>query len=108
TAAALAVAAAGDTVRLTRGVHEGRVTIDQPIILLGDPGATIDGGGRGTVITVTADSVTIRGLEIRNSGRSLDHDDAAIKLVRCTGCVVVDNSIAEPAHGIYLLESRAI
>ena len=106
--AALQEANAGDTLRLGPGVHTGPVLIDRPIVLLGEKGAVLDGGGRGSAITVEADSVTIQGLHIRNSGRSLDHDDAAIKLVRCTGCRVIDSDISEPLHGIYLLESARV
>jgi nitrous oxidase accessory protein len=105
-AAALLIAQAGDTIRLPAGVHAGPLLLERPVVLLGEPGAVVDGGGQGTVITVRADSVTIQGLVIRNGGKSLDHDDAAIKLERCSGCRVVGNTIEEPLHGIYLLESR--
>jgi nitrous oxidase accessory protein len=107
-AAALAAARPGDTVILAAGVHPGRLRIDRRVVVRGEPGAVLDGGGTGTVITVEADSVALIGLRIRGSGRSLDHDDAAIKLVRCTGCRVLENEISEPLHGIYLLESHGI
>jgi nitrous oxidase accessory protein len=105
-AAALAAARAGDTVRLAAGVHVGGLRVALPVVLEGAPGAILDGGGKGTVVTVEADSVEIRDLTIRTSGRSLDHDDAAVKLVRCTGCAVVGNRIENALHGIYLLESH--
>lgn len=104
--AALAAARAGDTVRLAGGVHAGGLRIALPVVLAGAPGAILDGGGKGTVVTIEADSVEIRGLTIRASGRSLDHDDAAVKLVRCTGCAVEGNRIENALHGIYLLESH--
>ncbi len=102
----LVAAQPGDTIRLAAGVHRGPLVLERPTVLLGEPGAVLDGGGRGTVITVRADSVTIQGLVIRNGGRQLDHDDAAIKLERCTGCRVIGNTLEEPLHGIYLLESH--
>ncbi len=105
-ALALLAAQAGDTIRLAAGVHQGPLVLERPVVLLGEPGAVLDGRGRGTVITVRADSVTIQGLVIRNGGKSLDHDDAAIKLERCTGCRVLGNTLEEPLHGIYLLESH--
>src|SRR5690606_33881881 len=92
-AEAVAAARAGDTLRLLPGVHDGPIRVGRPLVLLGAEGAVIDGGGRGTTITVEADSVTLRGLTLRNSGRSLDRDEAAVKLVRCRGCSVVDNRI---------------
>jgi nitrous oxidase accessory protein len=106
--AAVAAAAAGDTVRLVRGTHAGPVVIDRPITLLGEPGAHLDGQRRGTVITVRADSVVIEGLAISGSGRSLDRDESAIKLERCTGCRISRNEITDPLHGIYLLESTGV
>lgn len=107
-AEALAAAHAGDTIRFLPGVHRGALRVESPVVLVGDSGAVVDGEGRGTVLTVNADSVQIHGLEIRGAGRSLDHDDAAVKLVRCTGCRVIGTRIREPLHGIYLLESHDV
>ena len=104
----LAATQPGDTIRLAAGVHHGPLVLERPTVLLGEPGAVLDGRGHGSVITVRADSVTIQGLIIRNGGRQLDHDDAAIKLERCTGCRVIGNTLEEPLHGIYLLESHGV
>jgi nitrous oxidase accessory protein len=106
--AAVASSAAGDTIRIGPGVHAGPLVVDRPLTLIGEPGARIDGGRRGTVITVRADSVVVEGLAISGSGRSLDRDEAAIKLERCTGCRIGRNVITDPLHGIYLLESHGI
>lgn len=105
-AAALAVARPGDTIRVSAGVYRGALVVDRPVVLEGESGAVLDGGGEGTVVTLAADSVELRGFVIRNGGRSLDRDEAAVKLERCTGCAVVGNRIEDSAHGIYLLESR--
>ncbi len=105
----LASARPGDTIRLRDGIHEGPLVIRTPgITLVGSRAAIVDGGGQGTVLTIAADSVTLEGFTIQGSGRSLDRDEAAVKLVRCTGCVVRLVAIRDPLHGIYLLESRAI
>src|SRR5690606_20742736 len=100
-AAAVASAAAGDTVRVAAGRHHGTLIIDRPLVLLGEPGAILDGERQGTVLSVRADSVVIEGLTITGSGRSLDRDEAAIKLERCTGCRISGNIITDPLHGIY-------
>jgi nitrous oxidase accessory protein len=78
------------------------------VVLIGEPGAVLDGEGKGTVVTVDADSVEIRGFRLRHAGRSLTDDQAAVKLLRCIGCRVVGNRITEPLHGIYLLESADV
>ena len=105
---AIASAAPGDTIRLLSGVHSGPVLIDLPVVLLGESGAVLDGGAQGSVVHVEADSVQVRGLELRNSGRSLEGDDAAVKLIRCSGCEVIGNRIHDALHGVYLLESSRV
>ena len=67
----VASAAAGDTLLFETGQHAGLLLIDRRLTLMGEPGARLDGGRRGTVITVRADSVRIEGLAITGSGRSL-------------------------------------
>lgn len=108
-AAALAVARPGDTIRLADGVHGGPLIVRASgITIVGSRAAVVDGGRRGTVITIAADSVTLEGFTVRASGRSLDRDEAAIKLERCTGCVVRRLAVRDPLHGIYLLESQSV
>ncbi len=105
---AIAAAAPGDTIRVAAGRYAGPITVDRAVTLLAEPGAVLDGGGTGTVVTVAADSVVLRGFAIVGGGRSLDGDQAAIKLVRCHGCVIADNRIARSLHGIYLLETAGV
>lgn len=102
----IAAATAGDTIRVEAGVHRGPLVITRRLVLLGDLGAIIDGAGKGSAITVRADSVELRALTIRGGGTSLNTDDAAVKLERCVACRVIDNRIVDALHGIYLLESR--
>ncbi|MEN8377040.1 MAG: NosD domain-containing protein, partial [Gemmatimonadota bacterium] len=109
-AAALSGAVRGDTVRV-RGAHHGDLRIDVPLLLAAVVGAgtgraRLVGSGEGTTLTVAADSVEVRGFHISGSGISLERDDAAVKLLRCEGCRIVDNRIDESLHGIYLLESN--
>lgn len=106
--AAIAAAHPGDTIRLAPGVYRGAIVIDRPLVLLGQPGVILDGDHQGTVITIRGDSVTLAGFAVRGSGRSLDHDQAAIKLERCRGCKVERITITDPLHGIYLLESHDV
>ena len=69
---ALKMAKDGDTIKLVGGIHRGNFVIDRNITLFGidDRGIlpVLDGGGRGTVVTIAADNVVIENLEIRNSG----------------------------------------
>jgi nitrous oxidase accessory protein len=104
----VAEAHAGDTIRIPPGTHAGPLLVDKRLVLLADAGAVLDGGGIGTVLTIRADSVVVRGLAVRSSGRSLDEDDAAIKLERCTGCRLEQIQVDDALHGIYLLRSNDV
>ena len=76
---ALATVRPGDTVLLRHGTHPGPLIVRVAgITITGTRAAVVDGGRRGTVITVAADSVTLEGFVVRASGRSLDRDDAAV------------------------------
>ncbi|HEX5521145.1 MAG TPA: NosD domain-containing protein, partial [Longimicrobiaceae bacterium] len=108
-AEAIAAAAPHDTVRVAAGIYAGALVLERPVVLVGEPGAVLGGGGKGTAVTIASDSVVVRGFTIRDSGRSLDHDDAGVKLVRCkAGCRVEENHLVRPLHGIYLLESDGV
>lgn len=104
-AGAVRAAEPGAVIRVPAGTHRGPIVIDKRLVLIGAAGARIDGGRAGTVITMSADSAQLVGLEVVASGRSLDNDDAAIKLIRCRACVVARTRIRDALHGIYLLES---
>ena len=105
-AAALAAARPGDTVSVAAGTYAGPLAVDRRVVLRGEAGAVLDGGGRGTVVLVTADSAEVHGFTVTRGGRSLDSDDAAIKLVRTTGVVVRGNRIGRSLHGVYLLGAK--
>lgn len=101
--AAVASAAPGDTLVLESGVHTGSVVIDRPLTLIGKSGAIIDGGGEGNVITVSAPDVTLRGLVIRNSGRSLETQDSGIFVDKSGDRArIEDNYLQNNLIGVYL------
>ncbi len=72
-ASALAAAADGDEIVVPAGTWEGGVRIERSITLRGEPGAVIDGGGRGTVLEVQAPLVVLRELEVRGSGNGMEN-----------------------------------
>jgi len=79
-AAAIAQAAAGDTVKVARGHYRERLVIDKPLTLQGVGRPTLDGGGTGDVIRIKAPDVTIAGFIIRHSGHDLTAQNAGIYL----------------------------
>ena len=102
--AALADAASGDTLVVHAGTYRERVVIDSPVVIIGEPGAVIDGEGEGTVIRVIAPAV-IRGLTISGSGPLQDEEDSGIMVENATGVVLEDNSLSEVLFGIYLKQT---
>lgn len=105
-AAALEVATPGTTIEVLPGVQTGQWTIKTPLTLIGHRGAVLDGAGHGTLLTVAAPGVTVEGLEIRNSGRSLLDDDAAIRIVN-NDAKILDNHLADVHHAVYVTEGAA-
>lgn len=98
---AVAAASDGDTLSLAAGTYPGSLTIDRSIVVTSHGDAVIDGGGAGTVLEVTAPDVTLRGLTIRNSGTSLNREDAGIA-ASAPGLTVANCRIEKVLFGIYL------
>jgi nitrous oxidase accessory protein len=90
-----------ETIRVNAGVHAGPVVVSKPMTLIGEEGAEIRGNGRGSVVTIAADNVTLSDVRVTGSGLRLSDDDAAIFVTgnraKISNCV-----IAESLHGIYL------
>ena len=100
---ALRLTANGGRIRVKAGVYrEPTIVVDRPVAITGEIGAVLDGGGSHQIMTVTADDVTIRGLEFRNVATSYVEDRAAIKVQDATNCVIENNSIENAFFGIYL------
>ncbi len=102
--AALDAARPGDTVRVAAGVYHEHLVIDRPVVLLGAPGAVIDGDGRGVVLTVTAPA-TVQGFTIRGSGSKQSREHSGIMVDGADGIVIADNRLEDVLFGIYLKQS---
>jgi len=106
-ALALAIenAEAGDTLRLGAGLHVGGLEISKTLKILCDPGAGIDAGGQGSVLSVTAKDVEITGCEITGSGSDHKEIDSGIRLLkgadkaRVTGNRLIGNLYGVDIHG---------
>ncbi|MBI5107852.1 MAG: nitrous oxide reductase family maturation protein NosD [Rhodocyclales bacterium] len=91
----------GGTLKLAPGPYIAPVSITKPMTLDGGGLASIVGSGRGTVLSVVASGVTLRGLRIRGSGESHDSVDAGI-LLEGDDHRVEDNVIEDVLFGIHL------
>ncbi|TAL71454.1 MAG: nitrous oxide reductase family maturation protein NosD [Rhodanobacter sp.] len=100
---AVAAARPGATVTVPPGVHHLHLVLDRPLTLAGAPGAVLDGDGTGSVVTITAPGVTVRGLVVRHSGSDLTATDAGIRVGQAArGAQVLDNRIEDVLFGVYL------
>ncbi len=100
---AVAAAHPGDTVLVRAGEYaEPSIRITVPLVLLGEPGAVLDGEGMHGSLLVVARDVTVRGLTFRHTGSSFLEDRAALRLQGASDCVVADNRFDDTYFAIYL------
>jgi len=101
----LDVALPGAVVRLPPGTYAGPAVIAKAITLDGGGQAIIDGGGKGTVLTVRASGVTLRGLTLKNSGHSHDALDGGL-MVEGNHNLIENNVVEDVLFGISLHRSN--
>ena len=93
----------GGHITITAGIYrEPTINVDKPVTIVGEKGAVLDGEGKRQIMTIAADSVTVRGLTFRDVATSYREDWAAIKVVEASDCVIEDNRIERGFFGIYL------
>jgi parallel beta-helix repeat protein len=82
--AAMVVARPGDTVRVGDGTYREKVFITPGVVLVSEKlfGAVIDGGGRGTVVTMS-NSSEISGFEVRSGTVGIFSATAQAAIRRC-------------------------
>lgn len=98
--AALQRAAAGDTILLEAGTHRGSLVVDRAVVLRGDPGAIVDAGGRGTVITVTASDAVVEDLTLIRSGSDVMKVDAAVRVALADRVRLQRLTVSDVLYGI--------
>jgi nitrous oxidase accessory protein len=99
--ARLDAAPRGGTVIVERGVHRGPIVIHGPLTVVGEPGAVIDGGGIGSVVTIDGDDVVLRGVSVRNSGHDVTEEAAGIT-VTGNRHRIEDNDVRDVYFGIHI------
>lgn len=94
-------ASRGSTLVVPAAVYHGSLVIRGPLTVIGDPGATIDGGGHGSVVTISGSNVVFRGFTVRNSGRQVTEEAAGIK-VTGNDHRIESNEIVNVYFGIHI------
>lgn len=98
-------AAPGSTVDVPAGTYAGPVRIEKPLTLIGAGSPVVDGGGDGDVFYVSAPDVTIEGFVIRNTGDSLDRENAGVSSDMSPGLTVVNNTFEDVLFGVFARNS---
>jgi nitrous oxidase accessory protein len=106
--AALAAAAPGDTVVLLRGIHSGPLDVRTRLVLRGDPGAVVHGGGRGTALRVSAPGTVLEDFAVRASGKRVLTIDSGIQLINSPNAVVRRVTMQDVLYGIYIERSEGV
>ncbi|MFZ5737578.1 MAG: nitrous oxide reductase family maturation protein NosD [Pseudomonadota bacterium] len=97
----------GDTVALAPGDYRGPIRIERRLALVGQPGAAVLGHGQGSVITVVAPDVTVRGLLVRGSGRDPQEMDSGIFLTQTAERALIEgNRLDDNLFGINIHGAR--
>ena len=105
-ATAIAAAPAHAVVRIPAGMYHGNYTLARSITLLADGHVMLDGGGRGTVLTISAPDVTVRGLHITGSGGQIEQ--AAGIAVTGDRAIIEGNVIEDSYNGVLVRGARDV
>jgi len=102
--AAIKAAPRHGTIVVRSGTYREGTTIvvDKPLNIIGEGWPVLDGQNARQIMTVTADSVTVRGLHFEHVGTSFVEDWAALRLSNVTACRINGNRFDDAFFGIYL------
>ena len=92
-----------DVLLLEPGVYQGPVEIDKRLTLDGGGKATIDAGGKGSVVYLETDGASLRNLRLINSGDSHNDIDAGVQIV----AILQQQGFAHPRFKIKVTSQQA-
>ncbi len=98
--AALDDASAGDVIEVRGGTYPALV-VEKSVTLIGVDEPIIDGGGQGTVVTLSAPGIVFQGFDVRGSGNNPDTDDSGI-IVEANEILVENNRLHDVLFGIFV------
>lgn len=92
----------GSTLKLSEGIYKGKISISKPINLIGTKNVIIDGGNKGSVITIKSSNVTLENITIQGTGERLDTLDTAIKISNVKNIKINNCTIKNSLFGMDL------
>lgn len=107
-ARAIELADSNDVIRLQEGRYtERNILVDKAVTIEGpeNGSAVLDAEGKGFVLIVRADNVSIRNIEVQNAGISFMEDNAGILLEGVKGVLIENVVLTDNFFGIYLSET---
>lgn len=100
---AIAAAQAGDTVLVESGLYkEGNITINKKIFFLGNNLPILDGEHKFEILSIKADSVTVKGFRVQHSGYATLDDPGGIKVYDSNFVTISENDLYDNFFGIYI------
>jgi len=101
----------GATLELSAGKYLGNIYIDKPLsIIAKDDGVFIDGNFSGNTISINSSYVTLKNLNIINSGRQMHTLDSAVLIKEAAHITISHCKIKNSLYGInmYMVEDSNI
>ncbi len=103
--AAINAAIPGDTIYIWAGTYPENIVVNKQVTLIGNGtiNTTIDGGGTGDVIYITAASVNIKNIKTTNSGPT--STDYGIEIESSNNVKIENCNSSDNSRGIYISNS---
>jgi nitrous oxidase accessory protein len=106
---AIQSAHAFDTIYVHKGLYkEGNLIIENPLFIIGEPGAILDGEDKYEILTIHAQAGLIRNLTFQHTGVASINDLAAVKILDSSGLRIENNRFLNCFFGVYLSNSTNI
>jgi len=91
----------GSILKLPKGIYRGSIVIKKPLTIIGkEDGVVIDGEGNGTVIKIESSYVTLKNLNIVNSGEQTTSIDAGVLMKKVKQCEISHCTLKDCLFGI--------
>jgi len=92
-----------DTVRVRAGEYrEGNITVNKPLVLLGEGWPLLDGENRHQPLSIRSDYVSVSGFRVVRCGSASMEDQAGIKVYNARCVYILNNILEDNYFGIYL------
>lgn len=99
----ISLSVSGDVVEVPSGTWREHVIVDRAIVLRGK-GGIVDGGGKGTVVTITSPDAIVEHLTIQGSGSNLlGRPDCGVYVEPdASNAIVQNNTILDSTFGVWI------